>query len=246
MSTTGNRADSPELIDVNRLIGAYYDDKPDPLDPEQAVSFGTSGHRGSSLQGTSLQTMQAAPKLTAPTGQSNNSLSPSNFLSGYYANPYYQGIITAQTNAVPGGFGAPLYGTSGSVGLSSTRGTTGTTALGGRTGINSATNNANISGIVVPIPAQINYAAQMYFPTPRPAATRMQTELKSVITASPQIANAKGVEVVLDANNNVTLRGTVKDDDEARLIEGMVRLTPGVGFIKNELTATASAGPPRQ
>jgi phosphoglucomutase len=40
------------LIDVDRLIGAYYDGHPDPADPEQAVSFGTSGHRGTSLDGT--------------------------------------------------------------------------------------------------------------------------------------------------------------------------------------------------
>jgi hypothetical protein len=40
------------LIDVDRLVGAYYDERPDPSDPAQAVSFGTSGHRGTSLAGT--------------------------------------------------------------------------------------------------------------------------------------------------------------------------------------------------
>ena len=37
------------LVDVDRLVGAYYDLKPDPAVPAQAVAFGTSGHRGSSL-----------------------------------------------------------------------------------------------------------------------------------------------------------------------------------------------------
>ena len=37
------------LVDVDRLVGAYYDLKPDPGVPAQAVAFGTSGHRGSSL-----------------------------------------------------------------------------------------------------------------------------------------------------------------------------------------------------
>jgi phosphoglucomutase len=37
------------LVDVDRLIAAYYDIHPDPNVPSQAVSFGTSGHRGSSL-----------------------------------------------------------------------------------------------------------------------------------------------------------------------------------------------------
>ncbi|MCB0913096.1 MAG: phosphoglucomutase, alpha-D-glucose phosphate-specific, partial [Propionibacteriaceae bacterium] len=38
-----------DLIDVDALIGAYYDLVPDPDNPDQQVVFGTSGHRGSSL-----------------------------------------------------------------------------------------------------------------------------------------------------------------------------------------------------
>ncbi|MGA2490281.1 MAG: phosphoglucomutase (alpha-D-glucose-1,6-bisphosphate-dependent) [Anaerolineales bacterium] len=37
------------LINVPRLISAYYTHQPDPANPDQRVSFGTSGHRGSSL-----------------------------------------------------------------------------------------------------------------------------------------------------------------------------------------------------
>jgi phosphoglucomutase len=40
------------LIDVDALTRAYYDRGPDPSRPEQRVSFGTSGHRGSPLDGT--------------------------------------------------------------------------------------------------------------------------------------------------------------------------------------------------
>ncbi|MBO0706205.1 MAG: alpha-D-glucose phosphate-specific phosphoglucomutase, partial [Candidatus Dormibacteraeota bacterium] len=40
------------LIDPRRLLDAYYDRRPDPDRAEQRVSFGTSGHRGSSLEGT--------------------------------------------------------------------------------------------------------------------------------------------------------------------------------------------------
>jgi phosphoglucomutase len=40
------------LVDVDQLIAAYHDVRPDPAVPEQLVSFGTSGHRGSSLKGT--------------------------------------------------------------------------------------------------------------------------------------------------------------------------------------------------
>ena len=48
----GKPAPAALLIDVNRLTDAYYSKEPDPSDPEQLVSFGTSGHRGSSLAGS--------------------------------------------------------------------------------------------------------------------------------------------------------------------------------------------------
>jgi phosphoglucomutase len=48
----GKPAPASLLIDVDRLTDAYYGKEPDPSDPEQMVSFGTSGHRGSSLAGS--------------------------------------------------------------------------------------------------------------------------------------------------------------------------------------------------
>ncbi|MGP9601681.1 phosphoglucomutase (alpha-D-glucose-1,6-bisphosphate-dependent) [Brachybacterium sp. AOP42-E1-35] len=45
----GQKALEEDLVDVDALLDAYYDLHPDPADPDQAVSFGTSGHRGSSL-----------------------------------------------------------------------------------------------------------------------------------------------------------------------------------------------------
>ena len=40
------------LVNVPRLISAYYTAEPDMTDPAQKVVFGTSGHRGSSLRGS--------------------------------------------------------------------------------------------------------------------------------------------------------------------------------------------------
>ena len=45
----GQLAQPQDLIDVAELVTAYYTRHPEPGDPDQAVSFGTSGHRGSSL-----------------------------------------------------------------------------------------------------------------------------------------------------------------------------------------------------
>ncbi len=55
MTSTHPRAGKPaepaDLVDVPRLVTAYYAEHPDPEAPEQRVTFGTSGHRGSSLLG---------------------------------------------------------------------------------------------------------------------------------------------------------------------------------------------------
>jgi len=45
----GKPADSSILIDVPKLLAAYYTGRPDPSVPAQRVVFGTSGHRGCSL-----------------------------------------------------------------------------------------------------------------------------------------------------------------------------------------------------
>ena len=45
----GQPAVASDLVDVPKLITAYYEDRPDPHVAEQRVVFGTSGHRGSSF-----------------------------------------------------------------------------------------------------------------------------------------------------------------------------------------------------
>ena len=45
----GQPARPEDLIDIAQLVTAYYTRDVDPHDPDQQVAFGTSGHRGSSL-----------------------------------------------------------------------------------------------------------------------------------------------------------------------------------------------------
>jgi len=55
MSTSplaGQPAPKQMLVDLAQLERAYFERRPDLSDPNQLVSFGTSGHRGSSLRGT--------------------------------------------------------------------------------------------------------------------------------------------------------------------------------------------------
>jgi phosphoglucomutase len=45
----GQPAQATQLVDVTKLVAAYYSLRPDPAVPSQRVSFGTSGHRGTSF-----------------------------------------------------------------------------------------------------------------------------------------------------------------------------------------------------
>jgi phosphoglucomutase len=45
----GKPAENSKLVDVPKLVTAYFGEKPDPSVPAQRVSFGTSGHRGCSF-----------------------------------------------------------------------------------------------------------------------------------------------------------------------------------------------------
>jgi phosphoglucomutase len=69
----GKPAPRELLINVPRLVSAYYTQQPDPTNPAQRVAFGTSGHRGSSLKGNFneahiLAICQAIVELRAQQG----------------------------------------------------------------------------------------------------------------------------------------------------------------------------------
>ena len=48
-TVAGKPAEPSMLVNVPKLITAYYTEIPDPSVPEQRVAFGTSGHRGSAF-----------------------------------------------------------------------------------------------------------------------------------------------------------------------------------------------------
>ncbi len=69
----GHPATAAELVDVAKLVTAYYELHPDPGDQAQRVSFGTSGHRGSALTASFnddhiLATTQAICEYRASAG----------------------------------------------------------------------------------------------------------------------------------------------------------------------------------
>ncbi len=69
----GQPASPSDLVDLPHLVTAYYTDEPDPAEPSQQVVFGTSGHRGSSLdrafnEGHILATTQAICEYRSSQG----------------------------------------------------------------------------------------------------------------------------------------------------------------------------------
>ncbi|MGV0800020.1 phosphoglucomutase, alpha-D-glucose phosphate-specific, partial [Mycolicibacterium elephantis] len=69
----GQPAQPEDLIDVAAVVTAYYTTEPDPDNPDQQVAFGTSGHRGSSLDASFneahiLATTQAIVEYRAAQG----------------------------------------------------------------------------------------------------------------------------------------------------------------------------------
>ncbi|PWJ55718.1 phosphoglucomutase [Quadrisphaera granulorum] len=71
----GQKARPEDLVDLDALLTAYTERRPDPSDPGQRVVFGTSGHRGSSLDSAFneahiLATTQAIVEYRADEGVS--------------------------------------------------------------------------------------------------------------------------------------------------------------------------------
>ena len=66
----GKPAPPEMLVDLGRLEREYYERRPDLDDPDQLVSFGTSGHRGSSLRRhrSPRRTSSRSPRRSASTG----------------------------------------------------------------------------------------------------------------------------------------------------------------------------------
>ncbi|MSR54036.1 MAG: BON domain-containing protein [Gemmataceae bacterium] len=154
--------------------------------------------------------------------------STTGIFAAYYSNPLYPGRpgSTNISNKTVGGFGQPSFGTA----TTSTRATTGQAGRAGTATArnqNTSNNKANI--------APITYAMEVKFPAPVIVPTRLQADLQGLISRTSAIRTPGSVRVEV-AGTVVILRGRVSDEDERRLVEGMVRLEPGVHEVQNELT----------
>jgi osmotically-inducible protein OsmY len=62
----------------------------------------------------------------------------------------------------------------------------------------------------------------------------LATDLRDQIARSTSLPSKQKIAIEM-VGRDVILRGEVADDDERRLAESLVRTTPGVGEVRNEL-----------
>jgi osmotically-inducible protein OsmY len=75
------------------------------------------------------------------------------------------------------------------------------------------------------------------------APLRIQGDLQAIVARSESLPSRRNIQVLTDGAT-VVLRGQVANDRERRLAEGMLRLSPGVRELRNELAIPGeSAGP---
>ena len=80
---------------------------------------------------------------------------------------------------------------------------------------------------------------------PPAVATRLQREAQQIITRSSALPSKGDIRVSV-AGSAVVLQGRVSDEHERRLAEGLLRLTPGINEVVNELRVpNAGPGTPR-
>jgi hypothetical protein len=172
------------------------------------------------------------------SGQAQIPATQDPFRSTYY-NPLALGqSITTATNlmgtssTVPA-FGQPSFGT-----------TTTTTTVRGGTAPGGTTTTP---GFTVSAPRAPVFVTVLGDTVPAPVRTNLLPQLRGVIARSGTLTSRGSIQIAMK-DDAVVLTGDVANERERRLAEGLVRLTPGVGDVRNELVvrrpvATARAGP---
>jgi hypothetical protein len=141
-------------------------------------------------------------------------------MGAYYGNPLAQGLSVNQTN-----IGTPLYTLTG-------------TAQTSTTSRNSTNQGSGYYGAPLGVRRLPAYATTLKIKDmpPPESPLEVRADLQNMLARSGQLDSRDAVRILMDGQA-VVLQGEVADEDERRLVENMVLLTPGVGAIRNELAA---------
>jgi hypothetical protein len=171
----------------------------------------------------------------------------SSMTSASFGTPLFGNLATGTTGATTnrGGSGSAFGGTStsslgsfGGIGSSTSRGgTTGLTGTatirGGTTGTIAPGFNGGTWGPAIGRRGPVMAASLRSPARPIPLMTR-RPDLQAIIARSTVLSSAGNITVSTDGNV-VVLTGSVASEDDRRIAENMLRLSPGVRELRNEL-----------
>jgi hypothetical protein len=207
-------------------------------------SGSSGGSSGSSFNigGFTLGNMSGGN--TSRTSASSNRLGATSLLGASFANPLLPGLGTTLTGSAgplisfpntnsgrSGTFGQPMY-TISNTGSATLRGGSITGGSGGAASI-SRTTPFFASSIGVRRTAP--YSTEPRFRFPEVTLGRVHAEASAVLANSPRLESRGNIQLLMDGPVFV-LRGTVLDEEERQVAADLLRLTPGVYEIRNELT----------
>ncbi len=163
-------------------------------------------------------------------GGNNGGVSASNVFGPYYAEPMAGGISsTGSTRTTT--FGSPLFQTT-------TTTTRFTASTGGyTTGTSSSSALANTRMTQGPA-----YSVAIGFQPQLATPVQLQSDVQQMLAGSLSLAPQRDIRVAMNGPV-VVLRGSVASDQDRQLAEGMVRLTPGISDVRNELVVRNAAAP---
>ena len=207
---------APQGVATSNGIGKYYANPMYQgragLATTSATSVANPGGFAVPLYGTNLGAATATGGAGGGRGGAGGGTS-----SGF------GGAATSFGSSSAGGVGGGGFGAAGG---GNARG------AGGVGGAGTASQSGQVVSQGVP---GISYTATIKFATTAVTPAQFQADLQAVVSRSSALSNPAGVQLTTGPNGAVTLRGQVKDEDEARLVEGLLRLTPGVRDVTNDL-----------
>ena len=210
-----------------------------------APGFGTAGFgtTGSTGTGTGFTGGTSYGGSTGRVGSSSYGggsgsgtypVSTTNPFASTYANPLSAGLPTnSGTSSTGPAFGSPLYGKTVVPNLQSTGST------GGLSSSTSMTNMVGASSVGVKrsLPYQAVYGPVAWPAAPATSSTaplKARADLQDMLGQSASLPSRAGIKVLTNGSA-VVLQGKVTDHHERQLAEAIVRLSPGVYDVHNEL-----------
>jgi hypothetical protein len=185
-----------------------------------SIASRTTGSSGRATTGTGTTGTSTAGRTTTSTPSITGTQAGQGFGSGF-------GGTTGTGTNRNSGFGANSFGNTGTTGFGNTGfGNTGGRNMGGTT---------QQQGVVAQASRSVAYSVRSRIPNREITPAMMTSDLNIALARSTALSNPGSVNASYDGRT-VVLRGQVKDADEAKLAESVIRLTPGVRVVQNELT----------